>query len=938
MHRKISFAGLSFLAGLISSSCVCAIASANTVFTNAELAVLQDQCSSNPSAPYITNSKKSLLLYHKDGYVPAIHFALPDNTRADSLDSAAAILCLDYAPEEIEVCNFNIFFKVARIRQRYSVTAVSLDESSNSEASLYINGDEPVACDQMSDLDNTVTSVTGNAVSADDLMDFLTNSSLDRQDNDRDGLRNIEEFKIGTDPDDSASPAANAKLFVNGKTNARLFQGEDAEIRVDLFPAQFIGNSARYYFWADFPDGRYVFQYPAGLIKTNILDSALSAPLVRLLDFRLIRIKNLTPGDYKFYFEARDDDRSINQAIATLTVTEDLCRQEISLPLKTDIYWDDSCKSSYKSGATAAYLSFSATQQSIFGLQLTSNSDAMVILRAGEGRNGNILNISESTDGLENINVSLDAGDYTLEIINEEATSNDSFSIKTNNDPVPWRFTDVSESAGINNVHGYLESDVDNTDPSYERILQGGGVAAGDYNQDGWTDLYVTSGSSGNNFLYKNNGDGTFTDVAEEARVNFYGRKDAGATFADINGDGWPDLFLGGVNGTPPLMLLNNQDGTFIDHTDKSGFKDIINPYSASFADFDKDGDVDAYISHWNTADQGKYLFENNGTGIFSDISTRAGIRNGLMADYTPIFTDINNDSWLDLLIAADFNTSQVYLNNRDGTFSNITNTDVITDDNGMGAAVGDYDNDGDMDWFVSSIFDPNGIPNDTVPGANTGPNGNRLYRNDGLGEFEDVTEYSGVRIGGWGWGSCFADLNNDGWLDLFHVNGYVTNNFTNNALFLRDGSNLFINNKDGTFSTRQAELSLIDTNQGRGISCLDYDLDGDVDLFVSNNQQNPRLYRNDGGNDFNFLHVHLGGDDKNLDGIGARVIVSAGGITQTREIYAGNNYISNNPPVAYFGLGDNKRADELIIKWPDNSEQKFKNVSANQIITVFKN
>lgn len=929
--------GISTLTCLIAFTCLHSTVSANTVFTNTELAILHEQCTKNPETVYTTNSKKSVLLYHRDGFIPAIHFELPDKTRADSVDSAAVILCLDDAPEEIEICEFNIFFSVARLRERFLVEAVPLDSEGKRVDGLYINGSEPVDCSEIDNVDNTVTSVAGDAVSTDDVLGFLSENNLDRQDNDRDGLRNIEEFKIGSDPEDSNSPAARSVLTVNGATNAELFSGETADIRVDLFPAQFLGNAAEYFFWADMPEGRFVFQYPAGLVESNTIQSVLSAPLVRLFDFRLLRLKNLDPGEYQFHFEARDSNSSVEESIATLTVLDDPCREDVVLPLNTNENWKNNCLSQDDSKATAAYFSFTLTQQSDLALELTADTDARLVLRSGIGRSGAVLDKSEDSVLFSSLNTNLDAGSYTLEIINNESIANASYTLASNMEILPWRFTDITAFAGINHTHGYLESDIDETDPSYERILQGAGVAAGDYDQDGWTDLYVTSGSSGSNLLYRNQGDGTFVDVAENAGINFNGRKDTGATFADVDGDGWPDLFLGGVNGTPPLLLHNNQNGTFSDITEDSGLAGIINSYSASFADYDRDGDLDAYISHWNTSDQASYLFQNDGTGIFTDISTQAGIPNGLMADYTPIFSDINNDGWLDLLVAADFNTSQVYLNNQNGTFSNITDDNVITDDNGMGAAVGDYDNDGDMDWFVSSIFDPNGISQGDVPGASTGATGNRLYRNKGDGTFEDVVENAGVRIGSWGWGSCFTDFNNDTHLDIFHVNGYTTGAFNNNAQFLTDGSRLFLSNGDGTFRNGEIETEFSDNGQGRGITCFDFDLDGDIDIFIANNQQAPTLFRNDGGNDMNYLHISLGGSDANLDAIGARISLTINDQTQTREIYAGNNYISNNPPIAYFGLGDADSIDEIRIQWPDGDIQTFSNVSANQILTIYK-
>ena len=211
------------------------------------------------------------------------------------------------------------------------------------------------------------------------------------------------------------------------------------------------------------------------------------------------------------------------------------------------------------------------------------------------------------------------------------------------------------------------------------------------------------------------------------------------------------------------------------------------------------------------------------------------------------------------------------------------------------------------------------------------------VYRNKGDGTFEDVTEAAGVRLGSWGWGSCFADFNNDGHLDLFHVNGYITGNFNTNAAFLKDESRLFINNGDGTFEGYRQDLNLSDRGQGRGLVCFDYDLDGDIDIFVANNQQAPALYRNDGGNDLNFLHVRLGGDALNSEGVGARITVVTGALSQVREIRAGNNFISSNPAEAYFGVGTAKVIDEVRITWPSGEVKIFSKVKANQMLTIFK-
>ncbi|MDG2176830.1 MAG: CRTAC1 family protein [Gammaproteobacteria bacterium] len=934
--RLVITLSLTFIASFFSNAAAADI----SVLTHTELSRLQAVCADNGSASEVNNSKKTLLLYHTDGYIPSAHFDLPTNTRADDLDSAAVVLCLEDATVEIEVCNFNLFFSVARVRQQYRVEAVPLDESGERVGNLFINGPEPASCNNLNEIDNTVTSVTGDPVSTQDVMDFITANNLDREDNDRDGLRNIEEFRIDTDPNDVDSPIAQAVVKVNGSTSPQLYAGETAEIRLDLYPSSNLGNAADYFFWADMPDGQYVFQYPAGFLKSNIIEPILSAPLVRLFNFRLLQLQNLEAGEYQFFFEARDNEGSIEMSSAFLTVVNDDCREEVTLPLNINASWENQCDSmaSIDDDYLARYYTFTLGSQNDVLLELDAGGvDAKIILRAGSGRSGAILTQSEQFSDSEILSTALEAGTYTIEVILEKKTeANESFLLTSSNELIPWQFTEVTLSAGFDYMHGYREEDLDRTDPSHDLIIQGGGVAAGDYDQDGWTDLYVTRGTIGPNLLFRNLGDGTFEETGASAGIGLEGRFDSGATFADIDADGWPDLFVGGINGTELKLFKNLQNGTFEDITGISGLPYIINSFSASFADYDKDGDLDMYVSHWNQNKQGKYLFQNDGFGVFTDVSEAAGIPDDLMADYTPIFTDINNDGWLDLLVASDFNTTQIYINNKDGTFNNTT-SEVITDDNAMGAAVGDYDNDGDLDWFITSIFDPNGIPADLAPGVHTGATGNRLYRNRGDGTFEDVTDEAGVRYGSWGWGSCFADFNNDGFLDIFHVNGFVTENFISSATFLSDGSRLFISNQDGTFTEHSLELKLIDRGQGRGINCFDYDRDGDIDIFVANNQQSPVLFRNDGGNDQNFLHIKVAGEDLNSEAIGARIYVTVGGSTQMREIYSGNNFISNNPAEAYFGIGNNDLIDEIRVIWPSGAEKNLVNVQANQLLTIFK-
>lgn len=280
---------------------------------------------------------------------------------------------------------------------------------------------------------------------------------------------------------------------------------------------------------------------------------------------------------------------------------------------------------------------------------------------------------------------------------------------------------------------------------------------------------------------------------------------------------------------------------------------------------------------------------------------------------FAPTFARVGGSHYPDLLMVADFNMSQVFLNNGDGTFENATDVWVIRDDNGMGSAVGDFNNNGHLDWFVSSIYTPrDSLP--AYPGA-TGPRiGNRLYQNNGDGTFTDVTAAAGVARGGWGWAACFADLDNDGHLDIFHTNGWQPTG--DDVLdFSEDESRAFISDGDGGFDERAAELGIADPSDGRAVVCADFDNDGDIDILVLHSE-GATLYENI-GNANNHLRVKLRGLPPNTEAAGARIYATVGTQTQMREIMIGSNYTSQNPTVQLFGLGSAAMVDELVVEWP---------------------
>lgn len=496
--------------------------------------------------------------------------------------------------------------------------------------------------------------------------------------------------------------------------------------------------------------------------------------------------------------------------------------------------------------------------------------------------------------------------------------------------PVPARiedqgqqFTDVTAELGIDYSHGCGEIARGKKE---DRQIMAGGVAVGDYDRDGWPDLYFSGGSGGQGALYRNQKGEHFEERTVQAGVALPGVEAAGAVFADYDGDGWLDLLVTGVNESPSSLLRNMGNGHFKDVTAESGLASLKHSFSASFADYDRDGDLDLYVAHWAPPQNSAQLWRNNGDKTFSDITQQAGLSDNGMNDFAANFADIDNDGWLDLLIAADFDTSQIYRNNQKGGFEEIT-TDDITDENGMGTAVGDYDNDGDLDWFVSSI-DSGGI------------SGNRLYQNRGDGTFADVTEKTAVRYGGWAWGSCFADFNQDGYLDIFQVNGYGRpalnyqgeSNLQTSVLFMSRGEGWF---RGISFVEQAALLGVDDQAHGRGVSCMDYDRDGDLDIIVANNNQPPTIYRNNGVEGMNFLNIRLKGRYANSQAVGARIIVKADGKQQMRELRIGSNYLSQDLVEAHFGLNDAKIVDELHIVWPSQQSTTLYDVQVNQFLQL---
>jgi enediyne biosynthesis protein E4 len=494
-----------------------------------------------------------------------------------------------------------------------------------------------------------------------------------------------------------------------------------------------------------------------------------------------------------------------------------------------------------------------------------------------------------------------------------------------------------------------------------------GGAAAGDCDSDGDIDLFITYGNTGGpnggggpNRLYINQlaeqGNGLqFLDNAGEAGVANTRRdgmgndRHSGPVFADMNGNGHLDLFVGGIYSDPSKIYENQGDCTFIDVTSNSpDIEQMVAPHtiSAAFGDYNLDGYLDLFLTHWGTLDelygvprtrQTDHLFRNESdeSGIrFVNVSEETGVSELLwltrpymfcghrfcdldvgqvqIADFTftPTFARINDDPWPDIAIAADFGTTQLFINNGDGTFRNFDNPILRDAQFGMGSALGDINNNGRLDWFVTSILGPGD--------RFFTPQGNRLFVNvGGTSGFIDDTARLGVADGAFGWGACFLDIDNDGDLDIYHTNGFRESYISNDDGFDSDPSRAFVMNEAGTYTEEGDALGFARPTSGRGVVCADFDNDGDIDILELT-EDGPILWENrTAAAGRNFLRVRLVGLPPNTEAAGARIFARIEDTVQMREIMIGSNYTSQNPTVQIFGLDSSTTVDELLVEWP---------------------
>jgi hypothetical protein len=475
-------------------------------------------------------------------------------------------------------------------------------------------------------------------------------------------------------------------------------------------------------------------------------------------------------------------------------------------------------------------------------------------------------------------------------------------------------------------------------------------AASGDFDGDGDIDLFLVQDSIPAFYLYRNNGDMTFEEISDQVGITQpQSKQDASRgspAFVDLNGDGSLDLLVLGLQGSPSLIFLNDGAGGFERLTVSFGLDFMHSQYSFSpaFADYDLDGDLDLALGHWGTSrlsnasrNETETLWRNDSNPQqiwFTPVSLQSGISpsilnlndplasdSGVDFSFTPGFADIDLDGDADLLVASDFSHSQWFINLGERQFNNATDHEVLSVTSGMGSAIADFDNDGDMDWFVTAIFDKR-----ATLGGDTG---NALYRNDS-GIFSDVSLASDIQDGGWGWGACAADFDNDGDIDIFHTNGWPTSKADESRLFLNDGFAKFVETAD--------KMGVIDLEEGRGVICADLDDDGDIDLVqlkrATTDQQNQiDIWENLAT--ANYLQVSLRGVTPNTGAVGARLELSANGLKQFREVRLGSNFLAHDPLRQHFGLQDTSVVDELAVRWPDGRSTVLVNIAANQHLVV---
>jgi len=443
-------------------------------------------------------------------------------------------------------------------------------------------------------------------------------------------------------------------------------------------------------------------------------------------------------------------------------------------------------------------------------------------------------------------------------------------------------FSDQSDQAGLGE-----------TGPNY-------GVGIADYDKDGWEDIYITRRPDPNR-LFKNIG-GSFVDVAPSAGVDVALNTKA-AIWADFDNDGWLDLFLANAKGQNDQLFKNNGNGSFTDISASAGIQHQGNPFAAITGDVDRDGYLDIYLAHF---DGPNVLWHNNGNLSFTDITAEAGVEMDRVA-MGATFIDFDRDGDEDIYLPHDgYGPNVMFANDGSGSFYDVApgiGADIAAF--GMGVDVGDINNDGWPDMYITNLYP------------------NNLLLNDGQGSFVDIRDSAGVGDPGMGWGTAFLDVDNDGFQDIYLANTP------------KDPNVLYHNNGDLTFTNISAGTPISSPRgNGFGVATFDYNKDGRLDILLTNSNDTVglQLFRNDTENDNHWLSVSLESQRQHVSAIGARVEVIAQGHYGTDVISGGSSWVSQHSPILHFGLGEALMVDTLRITWPDASVEEHYQIATDQL------
>ena len=534
-------------------------------------------------------------------------------------------------------------------------------------------------------------------------------------------------------------------------------------------------------------------------------------------------------------------------------------------------------------------------------------------------------------------------------------------------------FEDITAKAGVSSAHHNrtFENPYAHIMAGYTAL--GASASAADYDGDGFDDLFVTDSSvDGRNHLYHNNGNLTFTDVAAQAGIdsgNDRANASADSLWFDFDNDGRPDLLV--VRFGQNELYRNLGGGRFENVTKAAGLERYLNAITAVAFDYDHDGFVDLFVGAYfqpvnlfnpqtprffpesfETANNGGGViaFHNNGNGTFTDVTEKIGLKtSGWTLDLG--HADANNDGWDDLYVACDFGTDRFFVNNGNGTFSDITEKAIgIDTKKGMNVDWGDFDNDGLLDIYVTNITD------DYMK------EGNFLWKNNGNLTFTDVSRETNTYDTGWGWGAKFFDYDNDGWLDLYVTNGWVSAGsesyvpdvfemIIKPGIDLADARNwppmgtkslsgyqkkrLFHNERGQAFTDQAPKYGVDSIRDGRGIAIADFDNDGRLDMFVANANGQPFLYHNTMPGGGHWAEFALRGVKSNALGVGAQVRVTAGGGTQLRFVDGGNGFAGQSSMRLHVGLGGAATIDKVEVRWPSGVKQTLTGVPVDRLTKI---